>query len=195
MLSIDWTRGELRPAPRKDRPNKQETFYPVECDCGKQYWLRKGDIQRSDRCNSCAGRERGAKGWAMTVAKLGKRGAFEKMRGALLNGVTPWSEKIVMGWLDNAGIYYERQHILEADDNTFFLVDFRVGDLLIEVNGWGHCLPQRAARDSALKQAWGGALLIISTKELSNNPTQCRAELIGQIRKDYECIDNYEKMY
>jgi len=46
----------LLPAPRYDRPNRQESFYTVKClACGRTRNLRMSDLKKDQLCRHCAG--------------------------------------------------------------------------------------------------------------------------------------------
>jgi len=46
----------LMPAPRFDRPNRQESFYTVKClACGRTRNLRMADLRKDQLCRHCAG--------------------------------------------------------------------------------------------------------------------------------------------
>ena len=155
-LIIDLARGELRSAPRKDRPNRREMWYPVTCpECQHQYWLRKPDAERRSRCDLCGKRK----------ARLNSRA---------------WSEIMVRDWLDDAGIPYVEEAIYRTVKRDF-LIDFVIGDLAVEINGWGHKLFHRAQRDQELETVWRGDVLFIPTTDLKERPDYVRNCLLGAL--------------
>lgn len=155
MLHINFDAGELRPAPRKDRPHRRETWYPVTCsECGASYWLRKPDALRRERCRYCG------------------------IRKGLLTR-THWTEELVQEWLDEAGIAYVREAAYITPRRAYF-VDFKVGDVAVEINGWGHKLFERKQRDRELAHDWPGQQVVfIDAADLRERPTYARDVLLS----------------
>src|SRR5258708_4658534 len=86
-LLTDRTNGRLLPAPRADRPQRREMFYPVQCanpQCGNVRWLTKGDADRAETerrvCKKCQTAEAGKRGYAATVARHGTDFALNAVR-------------------------------------------------------------------------------------------------------------------
>lgn len=150
MLTVNWNAGVLKNAPRKNRPNQRETWYPVHCsDCGADYELRKADIKRRGRCKFCSQRQ-----------------GLLKSR--------EWTEIMVEAWLNEDAPTFEAQKIHATPAQVFF-VDFVVGSTAIEINGWGHRL--RGQRDQALVEHWPGDVHFIAATDLRERPEWVRAQL------------------
>lgn len=151
-LLVNWEGGLLKPAPRKNRPNQRETWYPVVCsECGAEYELRASDAKRRTRCRYCG----------LRASRLTNRA---------------WSEELVQTWLDELATDYQIEQVLVTEEQAF-VVDFVVDGKAIEVNGWGHKLFNRAARDAKLVDVWPGEVYFISTSDLRERPQWAKAQL------------------
>lgn len=171
MLNIDFSRGELRPAPRHNRPHRRETFYPARCECGYEFWVTGYHADPNRDCMICRNRKAGKASFIASIRKHGLKGAIMGLRQHRLENPSS-AESVVIALLDAARVSYERETVFEVSDDEIYLLDFTQGDKALEVNGWSHKLPARAARDQRLKEVWGGALLFVDVNELADPATQ-----------------------
>ena len=104
-------------------------------------------------------REIGRRGWRALVRKEGLAAAHDKVREWQIANPTEL-ERLAMDALDALGANYEREVVL-SDGERFCSLDFRVGDVALEVDGdaaHGSLTPQEArlrAAKAALCEAAG----------------------------------------
>lgn len=151
---IDWERGKL--LPRKGDATRRECFYPVTCPvCSEERWLSAHDARNAERegrsCAVCQRREAGRRGYRATRGKYGDAHILKLLEAGRQYRLAHPSilERNVMNALDALGISdYEREAPLRAPDGGVYYVDFRLGALVIEVQGaYWHSLPSIARRD------------------------------------------------
>ena len=126
----------LMPAPRANRPDRNETKVMVICEgCGHRRWLTTYQAElaaKSQRCKRCATRYAGKLGY-----KKGGKKAFEAARQWRI--ANPSSlEKVVIDALDRLNMVYEREHVHTTALGVTHCVDFQVtGNVafFIEVDG------------------------------------------------------------
>jgi very-short-patch-repair endonuclease len=165
-----WERAEKRSRTVRGR-RRVELYYPVVCaGCGNERWLRRCDaikaVEQDSPCLHCASAIKGRKGYRATVAKYGEKPATRRVQNYRL--AHPSSlEQIVINELERAGLRYARELWFEQDGSVW-LVDFQIGQLLVEVNGtWVHA--QRADRDAAKLAALAAAgypVLVLSEADV-----------------------------
>jgi len=121
-----------------------DTYYLARCTCGTEWQIRADNIKHTLSCKHCQAR----KGYEGLVAKYGKRIAAIKLRDWRLANPTSL-EIAVIGWLDQLGVFYEREYWFEADDGALYFPDFLVNSsLVIEANGtYWHEMPGCIERD------------------------------------------------
>lgn len=184
---IYWNLGELRNAPRQNRPNRRETFYPVACcECGTIRWLTADKAKQDKPCKSCTGR----KGWNALVDKHGYARAVEILvtiaRNTQLKTSNP-AEDAVAAMLDDLGLEYQTQ-VVERIDGHWYIYDFLVSrqvyknsqnfstqSLVIEVNGGCHILEHRRTRDERLADV--REVLFIEADDVLEHPSMIKAQL------------------
>ena len=108
--------------------------YPVACPlCGRERLLRRCDIREGRPCKACHNRRIAPLGGQATLRKYGLKTLIQHARRYRLAHPSDL-EQIVSGALDDLGVAYEREALIEAGDDTF-LIDFLIGDLALEVFG------------------------------------------------------------
>ena len=118
--------GVLLPAPRHNRPHRNETKYPVMCNaCGQVRLLAMSDIKRDTMCRRCA-----------AVASTTTRSSFE--------------DEIVQMFVD-AGIEVKR-HIPLFEMGRNMDVYLPVHGIYVEIRGYHH-LKYRHDDDVQLQKA------------------------------------------
>src|SRR5262249_37945452 len=133
---VDWAAGRLLPAPRKQRPTQQETFYPVRCansDCGRIRWLSRSAALKAEQeqrvCRHCQTSQAGKLGYAATVARHGVDFALGHVRQNQLDHPSPY-EQVLAVWLAEIPVDYQQQVIFSATDpdgtNHNFILDFEL---------------------------------------------------------------------
>lgn len=178
-------------------PKRKVIVYPSQClKCHRWYLLRKDDAISASQCRSCHCRAIGCKGYAVTVQRWGRDFALKHVQAYQLNHPST-AEQLVMGWLDDLAIPYERQCIwsamTEQGEQFHFILDFVIGDLAIEVNGPFHdpqhplANERRITRDQMLAAVWDGTLVVLDTARLVTVPSSIRTIRTSLIEK----IDEY----
>lgn len=183
--TIAWGEACLMDAPRADRPDLKQTKVPVTCACGSVRWLTPCDARQDRPCAHCRDVERGKKGYKATMAKHGKAATQRAILASVTNRPS-YAEEIVATWLIEAGIPFAFQQLLDTNPDhpkaAWFILDFVVGgELAIEVNGWGHKLPDRQRRDLKLRKYWTGELITITTDDLRNQRQVVRENLLNRL--------------
>src|SRR5689334_1126565 len=187
---VDWNAGCLLPAPRKQRPAKQETFYPVRCanpDCGRIRWLSRSAAIKAEQeqrvCRHCQTSQAGKLGYAATVARHGLDFALRAVRQSQLRHPSPY-EQMLAAWMVEIPVYYQQQVIFSATDpagtNHNFILDFELltsrGCVAVEVNGWHH-QQYRADRDAWLAHLYPGKVIFIDIQDMDATPEAVKAQL------------------
>ena len=186
---VDWNAGKLLPAPRKNRPDRRETFFPTLCpQCKSVRWLRSNAAEKAEAeqrpCRRCQMSSAGKRGWATTVALYGADFARRaSQRHQLLHPSRP--EVLVDHLLFMLNARYERQVEFSAPDayglqHTFyldFLVETQRGQQPLEVNGYWH-KRARVERDRWLQELWSGLPVeFIDADTVIANPQSVEAHL------------------
>ena len=164
---VDWNAGKLLTAPRKNRPNRREMYFPTTCpECQSVRWLTRSAAEKAEAekrtCRRCQTSNAGKLGWAATSALYGAD--FTRkicQQHQLLNPSRP--EALVDHLLFSLNASYERQVEYSAQDeqglfHTFyldFLLDTPQGPLPLEINGYWH-KRHRLDRDRWLAELWTG---------------------------------------
>jgi hypothetical protein len=180
-LAVDWNRGELRPAPRADRPHRRETYYPATCGrCNGTRWLRRVDASKAEAtgcvCRHCQTSDAGKLGYAATVEKYGYDFAIEAVRSYRLDHPSK-PESVVashVAGLDLAarGLVYVREFRFDGVSRRYLLdgVIRRAIDgamlAVIEINGWHHRRPARMVRDADLLRDVPAPVLVLDAARL-----------------------------
>lgn len=171
ISTVDWNAGTLMPAPRKGRPNRQETFYPVTCgQCGDTRYLRRVDAAKTPQCRVCQCKAAGRLGYDATVAKYGADFALAKLETyRLAHPSRP--EVAVAAYLDAAGVDYQREARFDGKTRRYLLdFMFKQGEKIagaIEINGWHHHhRPAVQRRDQDLMREATFPLLVIDAAHL-----------------------------
>lgn len=190
---VDWSAGRLLPAPRKQRPTQQETFYPVRCantDCGRIRYLTRCDALKAEQeqrvCRHCQTSQAGKLGYAATAARYGVDFALRAVRVRQVAHPTH-HEQLMAAWLKEIPVYYQTQVIFSASDPAGilhnFILDFELltstGCVAVEVNGWHH-QQYRAERDAHLAHLYPGKVIFIDIQDMDAAPEAVKARL-GQI--------------
>jgi hypothetical protein len=136
IKSIKIDKPVLLPAPRKNRPDRKETYYPVVClYCGETRYLRQSDYNPNALCKSCAS----------IASKLGGSHVSydeERIRDILVE----------LGY----SVYWQyplyEYHVLI----DLYIIEL---DLYVEVNGYWHN-ETRQERDYKLLQSLPNLLII-----------------------------------
>src|SRR5579871_6800104 len=73
---VDWNAGKLMAAPRKNRPDRREMFFPTTCpECQSVRWLTRSAAEKAQaeqrKCRRCQTSDAGKLGWAATSALYG----------------------------------------------------------------------------------------------------------------------------
>lgn len=163
---IDWTRAELRPAPRKSR-FQHETFVPCVCpQCGHERWLRPFDARRMEQrlaagsggvCKACQRHNRAKRGYAAAVAKYPRFRwqQIDRTRAYRLAHPTRL-ENMVAAALDQIAPHYTREVALatraKGRRQTIYICDFYVWrgsqPCIVEVHGrYAHASAEAQRRD------------------------------------------------
>lgn len=152
--------------------SRKVNFVEVICECGVKWLVRSDSAKRVQMCYQCSQTAKAKKGYAATAAKHGKRFALRHLREWRLQNPT-CLERIVVAWLDDLGLSYEREYYFVTGDGDVRLLDFLVNSrLVIEANGkYWHEKPETMARDGhkleALRYA-GFDVLVLSESEITN---------------------------
>lgn len=154
---IDWKRGELRPAPRANRPDQRETYYPAICICGNERWLKAADARKAELCGICQRRAAGKLGYAAMAAKYGEKWATRHVQAYRRENPSSLETAVAI-ILDDLGVRYEREFWLatkaHGKKQRVYLLDFMIaGRLAVEVNGaFVHSSDDAQRRDRRKKQ-------------------------------------------
>ncbi len=183
MNIIYWDIFQMRPAPRSCQPNKNETFYLVLCSCcNDTRWLRRSDALHAEdakMCQACHCRQIGCAGYRATAAKYGFDFFLRKLQAYLRANLTK-PERLVQEWLEEWGIEYEAQALVRTQWHSY-IADFRIGTLLVEVNGeYWHSKRERITRDARLDRDWqreNGSVLWLTDHEILSTPCDARQKL------------------
>lgn len=169
MQLVDYTTPTLYPAPRKSRPNRNETKYRCICSrCGNMRFLSRQAAEHAeakDACLVCSNRVKGAKGFQAVALKYGEDFAYNLLREHRLTKPSS-CEQFVMNVLDKNHIKYSREFPIKTEDGIVFY-DFAFDNILIEVDGaYWHQKSERVERD-AYKDALAAAhgFIIVRIKE------------------------------
>lgn len=171
MITVDFEHGQLMPAPRKNRPNRREMRFACTCQkCHETRWLRKSDAMRAQQCGRCQRVEAGRKGYAALVASHGRDFALTKVQAyRLANPSKP--ESLLAEMLSELQPAQYQREIVFAGATRNYILDFVLlanGNVIgaIEVNGWHHTQPARAARDADLSREWPLPLLWLDASNI-----------------------------
>lgn len=139
--------------PRKNRPTQIEKFYDCRCGrCGSPYWLREADIRRAQKRNSDC-----------------KNCRLEHLADTLRANLNK-PEQRVFNWLQEMEIPFSCQTVVFVGGKGFIL-DFRVGDCAIQVDGvYWHDQEVVRRRDELLNRLWLGHILRRDADEIMNQP-------------------------
>lgn len=156
---IRWQTARIEQ--RRGTPGKTETFVDVLCTgCNRTRRVTLSTAKRSQGCAQCARLD------ALNVARQNPEAWLQGIRRRLLRDMTA-PELLVMNWLNALPIPYEMQKIFISPAKTFF-VDFVVGTLAIEVNGWQHKNRLKMAyRDEQFERAWTGNIVWLDACNLA----------------------------
>ncbi len=180
---VDWTAGRLLPAPRKQRPTQQETFYPVRCanpECSRVRWLSRSAALKAEQeqrvCRHCQTSQAGKRGYATTVARYGADFALKSVRQTQLAHPSSY-ERLMASWLEEIASCYQPQVIFSAidpfGDLHNFILDFELltstGRIAVEVNGWHH-QQYRTDRDAWLAHLYPGEVVFIDIQTMDAAP-------------------------
>jgi len=172
MIQVNWDQPELRQISYRNRPHKREAYYPCTCGaCQRVYWLRASDARRAEErgstCGRCQRRAAGRRGYAVTRERYGERRALEYVADYQRAHLSK-PELKVRRWLDSQLVMYQDQFIFQTDGFNA-IIDFVIGSLAIEVNGWWH-QRNHGDRDARLSAVWPGTVLFIDAEAVMNNP-------------------------
>jgi G:T-mismatch repair DNA endonuclease (very short patch repair protein) len=145
-VTIDYRNTTQRTRLVKGKP-RVDTYYLAQCACGCDWYVRADRVEHIQSCYLCSQSERGKKGYAATKAKYGEFYALRHWREWRIENPT-CLERRVARWLDELGVFYEREYWFDSG-NGIFLLDFLVNSsLAIEVNGaYWHETPSAIERD------------------------------------------------
>lgn len=184
-VKIFWAETCAQPAPRAGNVTRNDYYVPVTCPgCDERRVIRAHNARLANLCQQCQRSAAGSAAYRKLVKKLGKAKAQEIVLQNCAAGRESWAETLVAEWLTHHNFSHTRNVILDTnpnDDNApWFTLDFvlRHGNAAIEVNGWGHNLPHRIARDERLAQHWTGKLLVITTAEIRANERAAKAKVL-----------------
>lgn len=169
---INWSAGQLMPAPRRSAPNRREMFYPALCPgCSEWRWLRKADARKAKMCGHCQRSIAGQLGYAESMRRYGRSFVLDAI--ARKQDVCPSSaEWTVRCWLWDWNVNFEKQVRFQG----WWVIDLVVGDKLIEVNGYWH-KRNRQERDQELAAAWPGPALFLDADLVADYPEQAQCLL------------------
>ncbi len=189
---VNWTAGQLMPAPRADRPTRQEMMYPCRCvNCGSVRWLTRSAAEKAEVenrvCRRCQTVAAGKKGYAATARAYGPDFAFNAVRAKQISGPSTY-EMRMNDWICELTFTYEFQSPFCATDPQGgvhrFILDFEIraprGKVVVEVNGYWH---QRigAERDYWLKTLYPGHVEFVTTEEMDADPEGVKRRLCAQL--------------
>ena len=102
--------------------------------CGQSRIVRRRDVGRAKQCRRCHLSQIAPLGYAATKERHSEHFVTYLLRQHRLSHPS-CLEQIVQAWLDEQGIYYEREYWLEQPDKVY-LVDFILPrGVAVEVNG------------------------------------------------------------
>ena len=161
--------------------NRKRRKYRVVCStCGNERYLQKSDAKKAlerDVCKTCSSREKGRKGYQVTVERYGKKFASRQLRQFHIDNPTSL-ERQAISILDSMSLSYEREHVIDMPIierefwYDFVIHDLTVKPILIEVDGdYWHNKPETLERDAkkervALRQ--GFLFLRLAESEVAN---------------------------
>ena len=187
---VDWAGGRLLPAPRQNRPDRHETFFPAKCAnpaCGHIRWLTRCAAERAEAegrvCRRCQTTEAGKRGFAATAARYGPDFALRAVQKHQREKPSCY-EVVVDSWLSDLGADYDSQVLFSTTDDGgvthHFILDFLVrtvsGALAVEVNGYHH-KRYRALRDYWLARLYTDEVMFIDTDDIDDRPDEVKARL------------------
>jgi predicted RNA-binding Zn-ribbon protein involved in translation (DUF1610 family) len=174
MSTTEQGGGQRRPNPYNGRPNKTETYFEVPCpQCGRVRMLRGCDARRRAgsvcaNCNVHRAQHRSARSLARLKAIAASQRANQ-----------PPEQALVGQWLFEAG-YRPDEQMVFIDDEFRAIVDFVLGHIAIEVNGYWHY--QRATeRDFELSVRWHGPVIFIDVNDIQHDTEGTRRKLLEAI--------------
>lgn len=142
IAGIDWANPVKSTRMVRGKP-RTDNRYAVACPCcGNTRLLRSADAKKAAKhnrlCQKCHCQMAGKLGYKATVRNKGKDFAIECVRDYRLSNPSSLEQE-VMSRLDEAGIRYEREVLLNADVHKY-LIDFVIeGSIALEVQGeWAH---------------------------------------------------------
>lgn len=185
---VDWSAGQLMPAPRANRPDRRETMYPVRCaECGAIRWLTRSDAIKADQerriCRRCQTSQAGKLGYAATVAAYGPDFAIKAVLAKQINSPSSY-ERLMREWIEQLTLDYEFQaeiHLPDPEGRTHsFILDFLLftprGNIAVEVNGWHH-KRYRIERDVRLQRLYTGHVEFVDTDDMDTKPEAVKERL------------------
>lgn len=181
-VTIYWDETEQKPAPRAANPNRVDSYVKVSCPgCNETRFIRAHNALKASLCRHCQTSVAGSIGYRKMIATHGKATAQKKV----LENCSPpsWAEEIVAEWLEHDGFSHTRQFVFDTnptdDAAPWFVLDFKLrwGTAAIEVNGWGHKLEHKIARDARLAAHWKGKLLTVTTDEIRTDARAAREKI------------------
>lgn len=119
------------------------------------------------QCRQCHNSQIAPLGYAATKAKYGENFAIQFVRDYRLSHLSNL-EQIVRAWLQQQGLWFEREYWLETADRVY-LVDFLLpGSVAIEVNGsWAHSHhADRDARKLAALRSEGFTVIVLTEADV-----------------------------
>jgi hypothetical protein len=142
---IDWTQTKRHERFIKGR-SYVETRYLCICDlCQGERYLKKVDAQKDEICYRCTQRWKGKRGWLASNKTLRQRRQRALGLQAYRREHPSDLEIAVKLTLDDLGVVYEIEPILQSKAGNFYHFDFRVGLHYIEVDGeFVHSLPNKS---------------------------------------------------
>lgn len=109
---------------------------PHSCPtCGAVRHLVPRDAGRTKQCRRCHLQSIAALGYRATAARYGEKWAVRHVQSYRLSAPSSL-EQLVADQLNTLNIWYEREVMVTTTTRKSWLVDFVVGDIAIEVNGF-----------------------------------------------------------
>lgn len=157
-MTVLWDTRAIETRPSGKR---RESYVDVQCDaCGEVRRVTMSTAKRSTMCKPCQQADALMIAAARSMKRLKAIAAHQ-----LANPSKP--EQQVAEWLDAWGYAYERQHIFLGEHRAY-IIDFVVGDVAIEVNGYHHIRPAIMKRDDDLCDDWRGEVVFLDAMNLND---------------------------
>lgn len=169
---------------RKPRTNgtRTERYYALTCGkCGNKYHLRLHDARKAVAenriCNHCNQRELARKGYAACVEKHGVDFTLKFVTEYQLAHPSK-PEQQIAAWLDQLGVSYQRQVVINLGGNTRYIVDFYLdnGKAIEGAGGYWHAR-NKGAKDEKLASMLN---VLFVTDTLINDDPELALETISK---------------